>query len=108
MNQARSILLFSLLLALAFSAQVITFSCQSVDKAVCSSGYRYYTKGSYETNELNSYYCVPSGSTCVVGSNSFNLQTCKLDYKNTACSTGVCFMSPSKQVCTTSSTCGTT
>lgn len=100
-------LVLILLLGLATGTQVISFTCSQVDTSVCPSGYRYRTQGSYETMTLDSYYCMPVNSTCTPGATQFNLQTCKLDYKDVTCSTGVCFMFPQQPICTTDALCGT-
>lgn len=108
MIKVQTILLSLLFVSLIQSAQVLTFTCQSVDTSVCASGYRYRTQGSYEGNTLDTFYCLPTGKQCTPTVSQFNLQTCKVDYKNNACSTKVCFMVPQKQVLTLSETCGST
>lgn len=55
---------------------------------------------------MNSTYCLPPGQTCVPKNSTLNLQSCKIDYKNAACSTGVCFMQPTVPICTNDLTCG--
>ena len=95
-----------LLIGLASASQVITYTCRQVPTTTCASGYQYRTQGSFETVVLDTTYCIPVNSTCAVTSTQFNLQTCKIDYKNVACSTGVCFMYPAKPICTLDMTCG--
>lgn len=96
-----------LLVGLACGSQVVTFTCSQVPTTTCPSGYQYRTQGSFETVVLDTNYCVPVNTTCTVTSSQFNIQSCKIDYKDVACSTGVCFMYPQKQVCTKDFTCGT-
>ncbi len=88
-----------MLVSLGSASQVINMTCKTVATSTCASGYQYVTLGDYENVVLNSTYCVPVNSSCVVGTRSFNIQTCTVDYKNTACSTGVCYMYPQVQVC---------
>lgn len=89
-----------MLVSLGSASQVINMTCKSVATSTCASGYQYVTQGGYENIVLNSTYCVPVNQSCVVGTRSFNIQTCTVDYKNTACSTGICYMYPQVQVCT--------
>lgn len=108
MIKVKTFLLSALLVGLTLSAQTITFTCQTVATSVCASGYQWRTQGTYEGNNLDNYYCVATGNKCNAKVSSINLQTCKIDYKNNACSTGVCFTYPQSQVVTTTETCGTT
>ncbi len=96
-----------IIIGFASAAQNVNFTCETVDKATCASGFRYRTIGTYESIVLNATYCIPSGGSCAAQTNYFNIQSCKIDYKNAACSTGVCFMYPSKPICTLDATCGT-
>lgn len=108
MSKTQNILIIAFLaISLASAAQVVTFTCSTIGTTVCASGYRYRVQGSYETVNLDSYYCVPVNSSCNATQTQFNLQTCKVDYKDVTCSTGVCFMYPQKPICTLDKTCGT-
>ncbi len=96
------------LLGSAIASQNVALTCKSVAQSVCPSTYQFVVTGGYETRYLNYTYCVPANKTCKVGSSSFNLQSCKIDYKNTNCSTGVCYMYPAQQVCGKDLTCSYT
>lgn len=63
--------------------------CQSAATTECASGYKFTTTGS----NLNTKYCLPTGQNCTVGSfdTTVTLYNCTIDYKNSNCSTGICY-----------------
>lgn len=111
MLKVQTILLLSLLVGFGLTAddatKVVDFTCEKVASSVCSSLYRYRVSGSYEARSIDYTYCLPSGKTCTPKTSKFNLQSCKVDYKFDTCSTGVCFMFPSHEICQTNTQCGT-
>lgn len=72
---------------------------------MCSSKYRWTVSGTNERIQLSSVTCSVANE-CKVGSSSFDVQACKIDYKNDACSTGICFVKGVTDVCVNSVTCG--
>lgn len=94
MKNSQKIVLLSVLLVLVYSNRSINFTCRAVDTSICASGFQYRTQGSYENIILDNTYCIPEDSTCDVGTHQFNIQACRVDFKNDVCSTGVCFMQP--------------
>lgn len=94
MQKITAVLLFSSLMAAINANRALTFTCREVATSICNSGFQYRTQGTYENIVLDNTYCVEQGKTCTPGTHNFNIQVCKVDYKNDACSTGVCFMVP--------------
>lgn len=94
MQRINIVLIFSLLLLGIYGNRALTFTCRTVATSICASGYQYRTQGAYENIVLDNTFCVKEGEDCTVGTHNFNIQVCKVDYKNDVCSTGVCFMVP--------------
>lgn len=76
-------------LGVAQAASTVRVQCQSATTSVCASGFQFVVTGS----NLNTKYCLPVGKTCNVGSfdNNVVLTNCTVDYKNSPCTTNICY-----------------
>lgn len=72
-------------------------TCQTTSTSECASGYKFRMIGT----SLDTKYCLPVGTTCNVQfDNTLQATTCARDYKNSVCSTGVCYYTLTTSVCT--------
>lgn len=90
MNKTHTVLIAALLVCTTLCSQSVTLRCLTVGTGVCSSGYQWIVSGTNNGITLNNTIC--SSLNCKVGTSTFDIQACKIDYKNTQCSTGICFV----------------
>ena len=69
-------------------AKDIRITCQTTTTNDCASGYKFHLVG---TN-IDTKYCLPLNAVCNVNfDNTIATVPCSRDFKNSACSTGVCY-----------------
>jgi hypothetical protein len=100
MTTLRHFALVVLFVTVTFASQNVVYKCEPVNLTTCATGWQFRVTGGYETKQLNYTVCTNTSATCTVGvSHTFNMQTCAIDFKGDACSTGICFMYPVFQIC---------
>lgn len=104
MNKIQIVFLVSLLVSTTLATQSVVLKCESVSSTVCPKEARWTVSGTNERIQLSSVTCASNG--CSLGSKSFDVQACKIDYKNDVCTTGICFVKGVYDVCVNSVTCG--